>query len=199
MTNDDLSIPGLVHATGTRSVTVGGMGHTMRLSLNTSTQAQPNRTGPNATNIADPLAGTDGTLQPTDTGHSGYYSILMKVGNITNLQAAGGVLLGFNNLIGGQTLNPTTVCAGLTIRPKAGGAAGEFELGIVKNGSQNFGSCHLGHDELVHHQFHNLRRRKVSDGRPVASRPAVRSGRCRLVVDQSSTQYVRRDLTRPAP
>jgi len=137
VTNTDLTYAGLVHTSSTRSLTVGGAGHTMRLSLNTSTQANPNRTTPNATDTADPLAGTDGTLQATDTGHTGYYSILVNVGSIASLDPNGGVLLGFNNVIGGQPAsNPSTVGAGLTIRPKSG-APGQFELGVVKNGSGN--------------------------------------------------------------
>ena len=45
------------------------------------------------TDLADPVAGTDPTLQASDTGHSGYYSIALKVTNITGLDAVGGVLL----------------------------------------------------------------------------------------------------------
>lgn len=139
ITAADLTVPGLAKPSSTtHSLTLGSDGHTFRLSLNSSSSGSPNLTTPNLTNIADPLAGTDSTLQSTDTGHSGYYSIALKVGNITGLQAAGGVLMGFNNLTGGQLTNPTTVAAALTIRPKAGGAAGEFQLGVVKQGSGAF-------------------------------------------------------------
>ncbi|MCC7083545.1 MAG: hypothetical protein IT427_00895 [Pirellulales bacterium] len=137
--NADLTVPGLAKPSSTtKALTLGNTGHTFRLSLNSSTEAIPNRTGPNATDQADPLAGTDPTLQATDTGHSGYYSIAVRVIDITGLNTNGGVLLGFNNVIGGQTLNPTMTAAALTIRPKAGGSPGQFQLGIVKSGSTNF-------------------------------------------------------------
>lgn len=139
ITATDLTVPGLAKPSSTtRSLTLGNDGQTFRLSLNSSTAGSPNLTTPNLTDIADPLAGTDQTLQGTDTGHSGYYSIALKVGNITGLNSAGGVLMGFNNVIGGQLTNPTTVAAALTIRPKAGGSAGEFQLGVVKQGSGAF-------------------------------------------------------------
>lgn len=138
----DLTVPGLAKPSATtKALNLGGTGYTFRLSLNSSSQANPNRTGPNATNSADPLAGTDPTLQSTDTGHSGYYSIALRVVDITSLNANGGVLLGFNNLTGGQTFNPTTVAAALTIRPKAGGNPGQFQLGVVKNGATNFSNA----------------------------------------------------------
>jgi hypothetical protein len=132
----DLSVTGLAHTPGTKSLTVGGTGHIVRLSLNTSTQAQPNQTSSNATDTADPLAGTDNTLQATDTGHTGYYSVLLRVNSLMGMVVnQGGVLLGFNNVIGGQTGALSTIGAGLTLRPKA--TAGQFELGIVKNGATN--------------------------------------------------------------
>lgn len=137
--NSDLTVAGLAKPSSTtKALNLGGTGHTFRLSLNTSTQATPNRTGPNATDTADPLAGTDPTLQATDTSHSGYYSIALRVTDITGLNTNGGVLMGFNNIIGGQVANPFTAGAALTIRPKAGGAAGQFQLGVVKNGTGNF-------------------------------------------------------------
>jgi hypothetical protein len=139
----DLTIPGLSKPVSPtpQSLTLGGTGYTFRLSLDTSTQASPNSTLQNATNPVDPLAGTDATLQPSDTGHSGYYSIALKVTDITGLNATGGVLLGFNGLIAGQLTNPTGVGAALTIRPKADGPAGSFQLGIVKDGVDNFPSA----------------------------------------------------------
>jgi hypothetical protein len=48
--------------------------------------------------------------------------------------------LGFNNVINAQTSNPFTVGAALTIRPKAG-SPGQFQLGVVKNGADNFASA----------------------------------------------------------
>lgn len=134
--NTDLSVPGLAKPNpSTRSLTLGNMGHTFRLSLNSSTSGAPNQTTPNLTDTADALAGTDATLQPTDTGHSGYYSIALRVTDISGMWPNGGVLLGFNNVIGGQTFNPTTCGAALTLRPKAGGAPGEFQLGLLKQGT----------------------------------------------------------------
>ncbi len=135
----DLTVPGLAKPSSTtKALNLGGTGYTFRLSLNTSTPVSPNRNGPNSTDNADPLAGTDPTLQATDTSHSGYYSIALRVVDITGLNSNGGVLLGFNNVIGGQTFNPTMTAAALTIRPKAGGGTGEFQLGVVKSGSTNF-------------------------------------------------------------
>lgn len=140
--NADLTIPGLAKPSATtKALNLGGTGYSYRLSLNTSTQVSPNRPGPNPTDNADAFAGTDPTLQATDTGHSGYYSIALRVVDITGLNANGGVLLGFNNLTGGQTFNPTTVAAALTIRPKSGGTPGQFQLGVVKNGATNFTSA----------------------------------------------------------
>ena len=134
--SSDLTVPGLAKPNpSTRSLTLGGTGHTFRLSLNSSTVALNNRTGPNLTDTADPLAGTDATPQPTDTGHTGYYSIALRVTDITGLFVNGGVLLGFNNVTGAQIFNPTTAGAALTIRPKAGGGPGEFQLGLVKQGT----------------------------------------------------------------
>lgn len=135
----DLTVPGLAKPSSTtKALNLGGTGYTFRLSLNSSTQANPNRIGTNLTDTADPLAGTDPTLQATDTGHTGYYSIALRVADITGLNASGGVLLGFNNIIGGQITNPTVAAAALTIRPKAGGSAGQFQLGVVKSGATNF-------------------------------------------------------------
>ena len=132
----DLTVPGLAKPSpSTRSLSLGGTGHTFRLSLNSSTMALNNRTGPNLTDMADPLAGTDATSQPTDTGHTGYYSIALRVTDITGLFTNGGVLLGFNAVIGAQTLNPTAAGAALTIRPKAGGGPGAFQLGLLKQGT----------------------------------------------------------------
>src|SRR6478609_4454167 len=61
VTNTDLTVPGLAKPGVTRSVSLGGQGHTMRLSLNSSSAGSPNQTTPNLTDTADPLAGTDGT------------------------------------------------------------------------------------------------------------------------------------------
>ncbi len=134
----DLTVPGLEKPSpSTRSLSLGGTGHTFRLSLNSSTSVSNNRTTPNLTDAADPLAGTDATLQPTDTGHSGYYSIAVRVTDITGLFTNGGVLLGFNNIIASQTFNPTTAGAVLTIRPKAGGGPGQFQLGLLKQGTSS--------------------------------------------------------------
>jgi hypothetical protein len=134
----DLAVPGLAKPSATKSLTLGGMGHTMRVSLNSSTAAIPNRIASNLTDSPDALAGTDSTLQATDTGGTGYYSIALRVLSTTALNANGGVLMGFNNVIGAQVNNPSTAGAGLTIRPKAGGGANEFQLGIIKQGTTNF-------------------------------------------------------------
>jgi hypothetical protein len=50
---------------GMKALSLGGTGYTFRLSLNSNTQAIPNRIGFNSTDNADPLAGTDPTLQAT--------------------------------------------------------------------------------------------------------------------------------------
>lgn len=136
----DLTIPGLAKPSSTRSLTLGGTGHTMRLSLNTSI-GTPNQTAVNATDVADPLAGTNATLQSTDTAGTGYYSVALRVTDITGLNATGGTLMGFNNLINAQTGNPATCGACLAIRPKAGGNPGEFELGIVDQATSGFTSA----------------------------------------------------------
>jgi hypothetical protein len=140
VTAADLTVPYLYKPDSTRSVTVGSTGHTMRLSLNTSV-GPPNQTGPNALDNPDPLAGTDGTLQATDTAGTGYYSVAVRVDDITSLNATGGTLLGFSNIIGGQTGNPTTCGACLSIRPKAGGGPNEFELGVVDQATSGFTSA----------------------------------------------------------
>jgi hypothetical protein len=140
VTGTDLTIPGLYKPNTTRSLTVGGTGHTMRVSLNTSV-GPPNQTAVNALDLPDPLAGTDVTLQASDTGGTGYYSIALRVNDITGLNSAGGTLLGFNNTINAQTGNPTTCGACLSIRPKAGGGPGEFELGIVDQATSGFTSA----------------------------------------------------------
>jgi hypothetical protein len=58
----DMYIPGLAKPSlTTNSLLLGSTGHTMRLSLNSSTLAMRNRLGPNLTDVADPLAGTNGT------------------------------------------------------------------------------------------------------------------------------------------
>jgi hypothetical protein len=119
---------------------MGGTGHTFRLSLNTSV-GLPNQTAVNVTDAPDPLAGTDATLQATDTAGTGYYSMALRVTDITGLNAAGGVLAGFNNTINAQTGNPTTCGAALCIRPKAGGNPGEFELGVVDQATSGFTSA----------------------------------------------------------
>jgi hypothetical protein len=141
VTSTDLSVPGLAKPSATRSLSLGSTGHTMRLSLNSSTFAAQNQTAVNLTDAADPLAGTDPTLQPSDTPYTGYYSSALRVLDITGLNATGGVLLGFNNLIGAQTGNPSTVAAALTIRPKAAGNPGEFELGVLRQGASNFANA----------------------------------------------------------
>jgi hypothetical protein len=143
VTNTDLNvggIPRLYHPNVTRSLTLGGTGHTMRLSLNTSI-GPPNQTAVNALDAPDPLAGTDATLQPTDTAGTGYYSLALRVNDITGLNAAGGTLLGFNNTINAQVGNPTTCGACLSIRPKAGGGPNEFELGVVDQATSGFTSA----------------------------------------------------------
>jgi hypothetical protein len=143
VTNVDLNVggvPRLYHPNVTRSLDLGGTGHTMRLSLNTSI-GPPNQTAINALDNPDPLAGTDATLQASDTGGTGYYSIALRVNDITGLNAAGGTLLGFNNTINAQTGNPTTCGACLSIRPKAGGGPGEFELGVVDQATSGFTSA----------------------------------------------------------
>jgi hypothetical protein len=140
VTSADLTVSGLAKPGSTRSLTLGATGHTMRLSLNTSI-GTPNQTAPNATDTPDPLAGTDGTLQSTDTAGTGYYSLAFRVTDITSLNATGGTLLGFNNVINAQVGNPTTCGACLSIRPKAGGNPGEFELGIVDQATSGFTSA----------------------------------------------------------
>jgi hypothetical protein len=140
VTSTDLTVPGLLKPNSTRSLTLGTTGHTMRLSLNTSV-GPPNQTAVNATDTADPLAGTDATLQSTDTNGTGYYSIAFRVTDITGLNATGGTLLGFNNVINAQTGNPSTCGACLASRPKAGGNPGEFELGIVDQATSGFTSA----------------------------------------------------------
>jgi hypothetical protein len=140
VTATDLAVPGLYKPGSTRSLTLGTTGHTMRLSLNTSV-GPSNQTAVNALDSPDPLAGTDGTLQSTDTAGTGYYSIALRVNDITGLNVAGGTLLGFNNTINAQTGNPTTCGACLSIRPKAGGNPGEFELGIVDQATSGFTSA----------------------------------------------------------
>jgi hypothetical protein len=140
VTAEDLTVTGLYKPSATRSLDLGSTGHTMRLSLNTSI-GPSNQTAVNALDVADPLAGTDATLQSTDTAGTGYYSIALRVADITGLNAAGGTLLGFNNTINAQTGNPTTCGACLSIRPKAGGGAGEFELGIVDQATSGFTSA----------------------------------------------------------
>jgi hypothetical protein len=140
VTAADLTVPGLSKPNATRSLTLGTTGHSMRLSLNTSI-GPPNQTAVNATDTPDPLAGTDVTLQSTDTAGTGYYSMAIRVDDITGLNAAGGILAGFNNLINGQTGNPSTVGAGLAIRPKAGGGPGEFQLGVVDQAASGFSSA----------------------------------------------------------
>jgi hypothetical protein len=138
----DLYVSGLAKPNlNTNALLLGGTGHTMRLSLNSSTMATPNRTGPNLTDIADPLAGTDRTLQSTDTAGTAYYSIALYVPSAAALNSSGGVLLGFNVGIGAQTGNPVYVGAALTIRPKPGGSSTEFQLGILKQGTTNFAAA----------------------------------------------------------
>jgi hypothetical protein len=137
VTAADLTVPGLFKPNTTRSLELGTTGHTMRLSLNTSI-GLPNQTAVNLTDIPDPLAGTDATLQSTDTAGTGYYSIALRVNDITGLNATGGTLMGFNNLINAQVGNPATCGACLSIRPKAGGGPGEFELGIVDQATSGF-------------------------------------------------------------
>src|SRR6188472_4015610 len=56
VTNADLTVAGLAKPGVTRSVSMGGQGHTMRLSLNSSSPGSPNQTTPNLTDTADPLA-----------------------------------------------------------------------------------------------------------------------------------------------
>lgn len=138
VTSTDLTVAGLAKPGTSNSVSMGGTGFTMRLSLNTSSPGSPNQTTPNQTDTPDPAAGTDGTLQATDTAGTGYYSIAFQVTDITSLNATGGTMLGFNNLIGAQTGNPSTCGACLSIRPKAGGNPGEFELGIVDQATSGF-------------------------------------------------------------
>ena len=140
VTTTDLTVPGLAKPAATRSLTLGTTGHTMRLSLNTSI-GLPNQTAVNLTDLPDPLAGTDATLQSTDTAGTGYYSLALRVDDITGLNATGGILAGFNNLVNGGTGNPATVGAGLAIRPKAGGGPGEFELGVVDQAASGFNSA----------------------------------------------------------
>lgn len=132
VTSTDLTVAGLYKPNVTRSVSMGATGHTFRLSLNTSSAGSPNQTGPNATDTADPLAGTDATLEAMDTAGSGYYSMAIQVTDLGTLDTTGGVLAGFNNVIGGQVTNPTTAGAALAIRLKSGGNPGEFQLGITK-------------------------------------------------------------------
>jgi MYXO-CTERM domain-containing protein len=141
VTLTDLTVPGLAKPNSTRSLTLGGTGHTMRLSLNSSTPATPNSTAVNLTDVADPLAGTDATLQATDTAGTGYYSLALRVTDITGLNATGGILAAFNNTINAQVGNPTTGGAGLAIRPKAGGGPNEFELGVVDQATSGFTSA----------------------------------------------------------
>jgi hypothetical protein len=140
VTSVDLTVPGLYKPNATKSLSLGTTGHTMRLSLNTSI-GPSNQTAINALDKPYSRAGTDATLQASDTGGTGYYSIALRVTDITGLNAPGGVLLGFNNLINAQTGNPATVGAGLSIRPKPAGNAGEFELGIVDQAASGFTSA----------------------------------------------------------
>src|SRR5687768_1605546 len=84
VTSADLTVPGLLKPGVTRSISLGSTGHTFRLSLNTSV-GPPNQSGPNVTDTADPLAGTDATLQTTDTAGTGYYSMALRVTDITGL------------------------------------------------------------------------------------------------------------------
>jgi len=135
VTSTDLVVPGLYKPGTSRSVSMGGTGYTFRLSLNTSSAGSPNQTATNAMDTADPLAGTDATLEAMDTPGTGYYSLAFRVTDLGTLDTTGGVLAGFNNLIGAQTGNPTTAGAALAIRAKAGGNPGEFQLGITKNTS----------------------------------------------------------------
>jgi hypothetical protein len=138
----DLYIPGLAKPDlNTNALLLGSTGHTMRVSLNSSTMAIPNRIGTNLSDTADPLAGTDGTLQATDTGGTAYYSLGLYVPSVAAMPASGGVLLGFNPIIGAQTVNPITVGAALTIRPKPGGSSTEFQLGILKQGTTNLATA----------------------------------------------------------
>jgi hypothetical protein len=134
VTSDDLVVPGLLKPSATKSVSMGGTGHTFRLSLNTSV-GLPNQTAINLTDTPDPLAGTDATLQASDTPGTGYYSMAIRVTDLGTLDASGGVLAGFNNVINAQVGNPTTAGAALAIRLKSGGNPGEFELGITKGTS----------------------------------------------------------------
>jgi hypothetical protein len=137
----DLTVPGLFKPGSSQALSLGGTGHSFRISLNNS-PGLPDQTGTtNATDSPDPNAGTDGTLQASDTAGTGYYSLAIRVTDIATLNATGGTLLGFNNFVNGQTGNPATVGAGLTIRPKAGGNPGEFELGVVKQGASNFANA----------------------------------------------------------
>jgi hypothetical protein len=135
VTATDLTVAGLYKPNATRSVSMGGTGHTFRLSLNTSSAGSPNQLGPNATDTADPLAGTDATLEAMDTAGTGYYSMAVQVTDLGTLDTNGGVLAGLNNVINAQTGNPTTAGAALAIRLKSGGNPGEFQLGITKGTS----------------------------------------------------------------
>jgi hypothetical protein len=125
VTSADLTVPGLYKPNTTNSLSLGGQGYTMRLSLNSSTLATPNQTAVNLTDTANPP-------------FTGYYSFAFQVTSLGTLDAAGGILAGFNTLVGGGTGNPATVGAGLAIRPKAGGNPGEFELGVGKSQASHY-------------------------------------------------------------
>ena len=75
ITNNDLTVSGLAKPNSTRALSMGGTGYTYRLSLNQSI-GLPNQTATNLTDTPDPLAGTDPTLQATDTAGTGYYSLV---------------------------------------------------------------------------------------------------------------------------
>lgn len=125
VTSADLSVPGLYKPSSTKSLSMGGQGYTMRLSLNQSTSATPNQTAVNLTDTSTPA-------------YSGYYSFAFQVTDLSGLAAPGGILAGFNVLIGGGTGNPGTVGTGLALRPKDGGNPGEFELGVGKSQASHY-------------------------------------------------------------
>ncbi len=97
----NLAVPGLAAASG-QCIRFGGLGKSVRLSF--------------------PSPFTQGTV---------FYSLALRVEDLTGASASGGFIAGFNNSMGSQGTQPTVVATRLYIRTNSGG----FNIGLSKSSS----------------------------------------------------------------
>jgi hypothetical protein len=102
----DLTYPNLYHPSATGSVSLGGAGTTPRLAFTSF-----NNSGDGSPVVA-------------------YYSLLVRIDDLSSTSLNGGLIGGFNNTRGSQATNPNT--CGASIFAKASGAG--FVLGVLEQG-----------------------------------------------------------------